>query len=70
MEWISVKDKLPEIIIDNFSSGDFLITDGKNISIGSYEENYNCDGWHWYDEMYTVEEVTHYMPLPELPKKE
>lgn len=57
-EWISVKDRLPE--------------DDKQV-IGWMPDQYKFmtyedDTGVWYDEEYINWEVTHWMPLPELPK--
>lgn len=58
MNWINVKDKLPEIqkwVLIILESGDMLIS--------FYENN----GWVFDHEPYS--EVTHWMPLPEKPTK-
>ena len=60
-KWIPLKERLP-------SNGDFVL-------VADSRENYvNCfmfdRGW-WYSEGYRIsmEEVTHWMPLPEPPKE-
>ena len=84
MEWISVKDRLPSGNIE--TAEDVLITDGENISIGwhqhDFEEidpvtgNYFPEEilWHQLGGLKTDHcgwpEVTHWMPLPEPPKRE
>lgn len=65
-EWISVKDRLPEMGMD------VLVTDGLHTMV-TWCENTN-DGVKWVDNYYTYvnvrfKEVTHWMPLPESPKK-
>lgn len=73
-EWISVKDKLPE----KGDYNDYLITDGEHCYVGYYR--HDADAWDsklgWIQGMYadTGEtydiNITHWMPLPELPNKE
>lgn len=72
-KWISVKDKLPEE--DDYN--DYLITDGKHCYVGHYR--YDVDAWDnsklgWIQgvssdtgETYGIN-ITHWMPLPKLPK--
>ena len=66
-EWISVKDRLPE------KEGRYLCWFGKNkYLIGAEIETYVRD-WEGFGnvESYTVfENITHWMPLPEMPKEE
>lgn len=71
MEWISVKDRLPEKYIS------VLITDVNGITADDREPekaHLDKDGkWYWvnifkYSE-YKEIEVTHWMPLPEPPKE-
>lgn len=61
-EWISVKDRLPE-------DGQRVITCKNGIfDIQIYEKRRNgwfCKGWFW-----SMATVTHWMPLPQLPKGE
>lgn len=60
MDWISIKDKLPPDGSWN------LFTDGKNISVERYKYDAIDHFWpepRWFE----VEEVTHWMPLPDLP---
>lgn len=73
-KWISVKDKLPE----KGDYNDYLITDGEHCYVGHYR--HDADAWDsklgWIQGMYadTGEtydiNITHWMPLPELPKEE
>jgi len=60
--WISVKDKLPD---DN----DVLVTDGNFTDLAIIRRTEN--GWFWdvYGEDVEVDEITHWMPIPKLPKK-
>jgi hypothetical protein len=72
MEWISVKDKLPEI------DESVLVTDGTEVTTGGYghavyrRQNKKCwymDNKDW-DGMPAKRDITHWMPIPEPPKKE
>ena len=64
MNWISVEDRLPE------SLEDVLFTEGEGVYKGyrlvsSISE---VDWDYWYSVTETrIEDVTHWMPLPELP---
>jgi hypothetical protein len=63
MEWISVKDRLPQM------GEDVLCFSMKRI-FHSWWDNISssCD---WYDiqNNWIIEDVTHWMPLPEQPKE-
>lgn len=63
MEWVSVKDGLPEV-------GSWVnASDGKIVSMfkmSRYRKN-NLR-WEWYGSVYHPWTVTHWMPLPEPPK--
>ena len=60
-EWISIKDRLPE------SDKKVLITDGRNMMVSWY---YKWNGMiRWVDTLY-VRDITHWMPLPEPPKRD
>lgn len=73
-EWISVQDRLPAQDDHN----DYLITDGEHCFVGHYR--HKAQAWDnstlgWIQAYYadgSVEdiEITHWMPLPELPKGE
>lgn len=75
MEWISVKDRLPElekaaISSDPFYSNDYLCFDGKIMFVAfryrsGKNEYFRCSTGDEYDE---VGEITHWMPLPNAPK--
>lgn len=62
MDWISVKDRLPD------ERRRCLIYGEKHIGIGNYVEPF------WYedewDRGYGCPEITHWMPLPKPPKEE
>ena len=67
-EWISVKDRLP----DELSKERFIVTNGQSVSF-TYRNYFYRDGHgnlrvpaHYGQGM----NVTHFMPLPELPKGE
>lgn len=67
MNWISVKERLPECFNQHgkdYSSNFVLVYDVyKEVSITCL---WNDKKWGEYDAFY---EVTHWMPLPEPPKK-
>lgn len=81
-EWISVKDRLPDKNGRYLCCYDLGIVSGKSIGIYSFAKNlYKVDkydfkgmkrmGWYDYDSEWGYGEmsgVTHWMPLPELPK--
>jgi hypothetical protein len=55
-QWIAVKDKLPDEI------GKVLVIDNGKVDINSWAGKY--EGWY-----YANKNITHWMPLPELPKE-
>lgn len=68
MEWISIKDKLPEVrqLTSGIITSDRLLifVDG-DISVGYYNGSYwNDEGNDW-----NYVKVTHWMPLPEPPEE-
>ena len=66
-EWISVEDRLPDINERVFARGVFGFDSG--ISYGVAELTYKCENHHaWNSDFRSVHDVTHWMPLPELPK--
>jgi|GEM_PF-3525003 len=78
MNWIKIEDDIPDIKIDG--SGEkqtvnVLVTDGKQIDMGylaSYVYDDSEDDFEWYQagiDGYKMDymEITHWMPLPELP---
>ena len=75
-EWISVKDRLPE-------PGDireYLVTDGEDCAVGHWRPD--ADAWDSFnfgwieredektDMSCGINKVTHWRPLPRLPKEE
>jgi hypothetical protein len=65
--WISVKDRLPDVI------GWYLIYNGNQISMAFYfhpgeKYKYNVSGWVVDNEDY-ADKVTHWQPLPSPPKE-
>lgn len=64
MEWISVKERLPD------SDGWVNVFNGHNVHHGTYRERSRFDDTklfmdaHWLD----IVNVTHWMPLPSPPK--
>jgi len=74
MEWISVKDRLPEL------DSHVLVTDGGDISTAVFLESSplypgapvqqfvrDCGGSEDWDLDYAI--ITHWQPLPDLPNK-
>ncbi len=67
MEWISTKTELPK-------GEALLLTSSKVIKIGDlYDRKWRIVGhWHYdgsnWKSDYAYDEITHWMPLPELPK--
>lgn len=61
MEWISVKDRLPN------DSNEVIITDGRFVTggYGWYGDYFSND----YDDNMELSEITHWMPLPAPPTK-
>jgi hypothetical protein len=59
MEWISVKDKLPE------NASDVLVTDGDAQMVAFYGKLKKL--WIFHVDFWHHEDVTHWMPLPEPP---
>lgn len=72
MEWIDVNERLPKVY------DEVLITDGKYISIGyvvsvddrKYVLNGEVGNLREWIGRYPVNNVTHWMPLPEPPKND
>lgn len=64
MEWISVKDRLPEKEID------VLVYNGVAFSVSALIYKYGNDGWHERGDGYDYGYVTHWMPLPKSPEGE
>ena len=67
-QWISVEDRLPE------PEKDVIILDkSKRIDIDCLS-NDGEGGYFWWKSGYTIwcddDEITHWMPIPELPKEE
>jgi hypothetical protein len=66
MEWISVKDRLPEIgqsiiffCVDHIRAGKYYATFSDNSDLGFYDLCCNYD----------FDNVTHWMPIPQFPKE-
>lgn len=66
MQWISVKDRLPEKDVPNSYSGDVFVTNGKKTSIGYY--SYITERWFTYFDDVPPYYVSHWLPIPELPE--
>lgn len=79
-KWIKCNEELPIMKfdgIDQHVSEDILITNGKYIDIGlretllSYEDSERIDNWCWWSQKFGFldkKDITHWMPLPKLPK--
>ena len=63
MEWISVKDRLPE------DGGDYLVTDGFACMVSAFRSK-NNEWDFWNIKWWSSEQVTHWMPLPKPPSNE
>ena len=63
-EWISVDELLPEKSEDNI----LVYFDDGEFTVGEFEKGPNGTGeWHYFCEF--TGEITHWMPLPDPPKK-
>jgi hypothetical protein len=72
--WIPVSERLPE------NNEDVLVTDGEYCAVGYYRPDaqaWDSDTFGWLenrilfeDVEYGIGTVTHWMPLPEIPKEE
>lgn len=76
MEWIKVSERLPDPLPGSDTSPLVLIRQSEDsprcstapqIWIGYYWHDEKYGGWKTYQ--LDLEEVTHWMPLPELPKE-
>ena len=63
MEWISVKDRLPDHKTQCIGYFEVAYSYGFNIN----EVFYNDGRWFW--DLDSIENITHWMPLPEPPKQ-
>lgn len=69
MEWISVKDRLPNFREDSFSSDDVLVIyDTGKMAVRRYF--FYDFFWEIIDGDHEYDEITHWMPLPQPPKDE
>jgi hypothetical protein len=75
-EWISVDDDMPETFETDgnyHASKECLVLCAGNYELGLFQYGPDSGGWHnWYSHFYedTFDGVTHWMPLPPLPKGE
>ena len=81
-EWISVKDRLPEkdggyLVVINYFGNHQSINVRSFAKAGETVNEYDLAGeknvWYRYDSEYgyvSTDSVTHWMPLPEMPKGE
>jgi len=66
MEWISVKERLPEREIDVL-----FVTKDKKMYVGGLCSWKNCNSFHYNStgfEPTEIDDATHWQPLPESPK--
>jgi len=67
--WISVEDELPPPHYEGANSTDFvLVYDGFDLEFGYYD--FEQKNWHGEDCKEMMFDVTHWMPLPQPPRKE
>ena len=59
-EWISVKDRLPDVGRDVL-----FVRENKSYGVGAYSDTY----LDFFSGQFPVKGVTHWMPLPEPPKE-
>ena len=69
-QWISIEDELPPkpSEYDELSIV-VLATDGEEVYKGLYMSGEDLNGWFTPD-MWVLNDITHWMPLPEPPKEE
>lgn len=73
MEWISVKERLPEVVEYKWGAdSNIVLVANKDGVYCGYLTRFRCDGqMHWVTNDSTVSDeihgVTHWMPLPEPP---
>lgn len=72
-DWISVKDGLPEIILEHKCSSALVLTinEAGEIKTGGMHDWDDDDSAYWWTMKYggtTADDITHWMPLPEAPK--
>ena len=63
MEWISVKDRLP----DSPQQDVWAFTTNNEMFVGFLDDE-NDEWWHSHGIAVIVDKVTHWMPLPDPPK--
>ena len=65
-QWISVKDDLPACVVSSvlicYEDGIVVMADWSYDILGNW--------WFYTDGEYDIDEITHWMPLPEPPKEE
>lgn len=81
VKWISVKERLPELHIDEYKEPDgsrmqfeasdeqLVFSANGDLTMANYETGPVFQGWVG-DHGQTIRNVTHWMPLPEPPKRE
>jgi hypothetical protein len=74
MNWISVKDKLPELEVEVLGL-EGIRADGKpifsivcRVELETHPEDSQSTKWYWHSDALLDSEPTHWMPLPEIPK--
>ena len=66
MEWIKVKDQLPDV------ETEVMVSDGENVQQGYFAGKWTKEGEligsEFYDEEGLDGEITHWMPIPHPPR--
>lgn len=60
-----INERLPERHIEELSKS-IMVTDGEYIDVGHYDYEHNV--WETYGRYINSDKITHWMPLPSLPK--
>lgn len=72
--WISVEERLPEINRNSYSDIVLTIDENQNIVVAFYSfyrrEWIRVEGKENIDDSISQNDITHWMPIPELPKEE
>jgi hypothetical protein len=74
VEWISVNDRLPVVILDapgkSYITMEVICYDGNEVFHGEFSSGMFPEPWHKFSKSYKDDRnVTHWMPLPPPPKE-